>query len=88
MDLKKKRVVVYGNDVNLFVLPLANYNNIDCMDHQMKTLDGYTSVTSILDFFGHRVLLALLVLHALTGCDVTGKFSLKNSEQNFFSRAK
>ena len=80
MDLKKKRVVVYGNDVDLFVLLLAHYNNIDCMDLQMKTLNGYTSLTSILNFFGHRVLLALLVLHALTGCDVTGKFSSKSKE--------
>ena len=80
MDLKQRKVVVYGNDVDLFVLLLAHYRNIDCKDLQMKSLLGYISLTAIYNFFGHQVSSALLPFHALTGCDVTGKFSGRSKE--------
>ena len=80
MDLKQRKVVVYGNVVDLFVLLLAHYRNIDCKDLQMKSLLGYISLTAIYNFFGHQVSSALLPFHALTGCDVTGKFSGRSKE--------
>lgn len=46
----------------------------------MKSLTGYTSLTDIYNFFGHQVSSALLSFHALTGCDVTGKFSGRTKE--------
>ena len=75
IELKKRKVVVYGNYVDLFVLLLAHYENIDCMNIQMNSLTGYSSITAIYDILGHEVASALLPFHALTGCDVTGKFS-------------
>ena len=46
----------------------------------MKSLAGYTSITATFDFLGHQVASALLSFHALTGCDVSGKFSGKTKE--------
>ena len=80
MELSEKRVTVYGNDVDLFVLLLAHYKNIDCQQIHMKSLTGYTSITEVYNFLGNEVALALLAFHALTGCDVTGKFSGKSKE--------
>ena len=77
MKLKEKRVVVYGNAVDLFALLLYHYNNIDCLELHMKSLSGYTSITGVHDFLGSDVAAALLPFQAVTGCDVTGKFSRK-----------
>ena len=46
----------------------------------MKSLAGYTSITEVFHFLGYEAASALLVLHALTGCDVSGKFSGKTKE--------
>ena len=43
VDLRHKRVVVYGSDVELFVLLIAHYQNIGCQMMFMKSLAGYTS---------------------------------------------
>ena len=80
MDLRQKRVIVNGNDVDLFVLLLAHYTHINCLEIHMKSLKGYTSMTSVYNFLGHNVASALLPFHALTGCDVTGKFSGRSKE--------
>ena len=80
VDLRHKRVVVYGSDVDLFVLLIAHYQNIVCQMMFMKSLAGYTSITATFDFLGHQVASALLSFHALTGCDVSGKFSGKTKE--------
>ena len=80
LKLKDKRVFVYGSDVDLFVLLLSHYNNIDCLDLQMKSLAGYTSITDVYNFLGNDVASALLPFHAITGCDVTGKFSGKSKD--------
>ena len=44
----------------------------------MKSLSGYTSITDVYNFIGDDVSSALLPFHAITGCDVTGKFSGKS----------
>ena len=80
IGLLQKRVVVYGSDVDLFVLLLAHYQNIGCREMFMKSLTGYTSITTVFNFLGHEVASALLSFHALTGCDITGKFSGKTKE--------
>ena len=78
--LQDKRVVVYGSDVDLFVLLLAHYQNIDCLEIYMKSLSGYTCITAVRDFLGGDVAAALLPFHALTGCDITGKVSGKTKD--------
>ena len=60
MKLQGKRVVVYGNDVDLFVLLLSHYNNIDCLELHMKSLAGYTSITAVHSFLGSDVASSLL----------------------------
>ena len=80
MKLQEKRVVVYGNDVDLFVLLLAHYNNINCLDLHMKSLSGFTPITAVHDFLGSEVASALLPFHALTGCDVARKFSGRSKD--------
>ena len=74
-SLLNKRVIVCGNDVDLFVLLLAHYEKINCSELFMKTLTGLTSITSIHMFLGRDAASALLSFHALTGCDISGKFS-------------
>ena len=73
-------VVVYGSDVDLFVLLLAHYDKISCSHLQMKSLKGYTSITRVYEFLGQKVSSALLPFHTITGCDVTGKFSGRSKE--------
>ena len=46
----------------------------------MKSLTGYTSITAVFNSLGSEVASALLSFHALTGCDITGKFSGKTKE--------
>ena len=80
MELKDKKAVVYVSDADLFVLLLAHYDKINCLDIQMKSLKGYTSITCVYEFLGQNVSSALLPFHAITGCDVTGKFSNRSKE--------
>lgn len=40
MELKQQRVAVLEIEVDLLVLLLAHYNNIDCIKIQMKSLAG------------------------------------------------
>ena len=80
LELLQKRVVVYGSDVDLFVLLLAHYQNIGYREIYMKSLTGYTSITAVFNSLGSEVASALLPFHALTGCDITGKFSGKTKE--------
>ena len=76
--LQGKQVLVYGSDVDLFVLLLAHYQNIDCSLIYMKSI--YTSISSVHDFLGKQTSSALLSFHAITGCDIAGKFSGKSKE--------
>ena len=80
LRLHEKRVLVYGSDVDLFVLLLAHYQNIDCSEIYMKSLSGYTCITAVYDFLGGEIASALLPFHALTGCDITGKLSGKTKD--------
>ena len=80
LRLREKRVLVYGSDVDLFVLLLAHYQNIDCSEIYMKSLSGYTCITAVYDFLGGEIASALLPFHALTGCDITGKLSGKTKD--------
>lgn len=80
MILHEKRVLVYGSDVDLFALLVAHHENIDCATIFMKSLSGYTCITAIRDFLGGDVASALIVFHALSGCDIAGKFSGKTKE--------
>ena len=72
LRLREKRVLVYGSDVDLFVLLLAHYQNIDCSEIYMKSLSGYTCISAVHDFLGGEIASALLPFYALTGCDITG----------------
>ena len=57
----------------------------------MKTLTGFTSITSIYTFLGNAAASALLPFHALTGCDISGKFSGKSKDfwtKRFLSERK
>ena len=74
LGLCQIRVLVIGNDVDLFVLLLAHYNHINCPDIYMKSSKGFTSISSV------YCASALLPFHALTGCDVTGKFSGRSKD--------
>lgn len=64
------------------MLLLAHYENINGTDIQMKSLSGCMSITAVHELC-HEVALILLPFHALTGCDVTGKFS-GTSKENLF----
>ena len=75
MKLQEERVVVYGNDVDLFVLLLAHYKNIDFLDVQMRFLSGFTPITAVRDFLESDVASVLLLFHTVTEFDVAGKFS-------------
>ena len=66
--------------MDLFVLLLAHYKNIDCIDIQMKSLPGYTSIILVHEFLGHEVASAILPFHALSSCDVTRKFRGKSKD--------
>ena len=48
LRLREKRVLVHGSDVDLFVLLLAHYQNIDCSEIYMKSLSGYACITAVL----------------------------------------
>ena len=74
INLTDKRVVVYGNGVDLFTLLLAHYK-LDCLELHMKSLKGYTPITPVHQFLGETIASALLAFHALTGNDIAGKFS-------------
>lgn len=80
MKLSDKRVVVCGNDVDLFTLLLGHYQEIDCLDLHMKSLKGFTPITPVYHFLGHPASSALLAFHAITGNDIAGKFSGKSKE--------
>ena len=80
MVLTGKRVLVYGSDVDLFTLLLAHYENIECTELFMKNISGYICISAIRNFLGTSASSALLVLHAITGCDITGKFNGKSKE--------
>ena len=41
----------------------------------MKLVNGFVNVTKIAESLGATACKALLALHALTGCDTTGKFA-------------
>ena len=41
----------------------------------MKLVSGFADVSSIYECLGENAVTALLALHALTGCDTTGKFA-------------
>ena len=66
--------------MDLFALLVAHYENIDCAAIFMKSLSGYTCITAIHEFLGGDVAFALIVFHALSGCDIAGKFSGKTKE--------
>ena len=80
MELKQQRVAVHEIEVDLLVLLLAHYSNIDCIEIQMKSLAGYTSITAERKFLDHKVVFAILPFLAITGCDVTRKCSENRKE--------
>ena len=41
----------------------------------MKSLSGYTSITTVYNFLGSDAAVAVLSFHSLAGCDSTRKFS-------------
>ena len=89
--LREKRVMVYvyESDKDFFVLLLAHYHEIDCADLYIKTLAMYTHLAEVFNFLGRGVTSVLLPFHALTGCDITGKFNDKSKEswiKKFFSQ--
>ena len=92
LDLLQKRVVVFGNDVDLFVLLLAHYQNINCTELFMKFLEGHTCITALYKFLGKDAASALLPLLSMHSQGVTSVVNLggkaKNSGQRSFFRRK
>ena len=72
LKLSDKRVVVCGNDVDLFTLLLGHYQEIDCLDLHMKSLKGFTPITPVYNFLGQRVSSAFFAFRAITGNDIAG----------------
>ena len=67
-------VVVYSVDTDVFVLLLRHHDKIGCDTLYMNLFGGFVNMTAILKSVGQMVCRALLSLHALTGCDTTGRF--------------
>ena len=74
INIIDKRVVVYGNDVDLLTLLLAYHKRIVCLDLHTNSLKGYTPMTPVHQFLGENVASVPLVFHTLTGNDIAGKF--------------
>ena len=70
-----QQIVVHSVDTNSFALLLRHYDKFACRVLYMKLVDGFANLTSLSLSLDKRVRTGLLALHALTGCDTTGKFS-------------
>ena len=69
-----KDVVVHSVDTDVFTLLLRHYERFLCKTLYIKLVGGFVSLTKIAESLGVTSSKALLALHALTGCDTTGKF--------------
>ena len=67
-------VVVHSVDTDVFVLLLRHHDKIGCDTLYMNLVGGFVDMTAISISLGQMDCRALLSLHALTGCDTTGKF--------------
>ena len=72
----EKDVVVHSVDTDVFTLLLRHYERFLCKTLFMKLVGGYVNLTTIAESLGITVSRALLSLHALTGCDTTGRFAV------------
>ena len=67
-------VIIYSADSDVFLLLLQHHYTIVCHRLYMKLVSGYVDITGIRTKLGDKYARALLSMHALTGCDTTGKF--------------
>jgi hypothetical protein len=65
---------------HIFAVLAMHYSTINCEELHMKSLLGYTSITTVYNFLGSGAAAAVLPFHSLTGCDTTGKFSGRSKE--------
>ena len=78
-------VKVYSSDTDVFLLLLSHSDKINCQSLFMCLVKGNVDIKLLCEKLGNDTSKALLTLHALTGCDTTGKFEGK-SKQFWFRR--
>ena len=78
-------VNVYSADTDVFFLLLSHSNKLNCSSLFICLVKGWFDIKLLHSVLGDDTSKALLSLHALTGCDSTGKFEGK-SKQFWFKR--
>ena len=78
-------VNVYSADTDVFFLLLSHSNKLNCSSLFICLVKGWVDIKLLHSVLGDVTSKALLSLHALTGCDSTGKFEGK-SKQFWFKR--
>ena len=67
-------VKVYSSDTDVFLLLLSHSDKINCQSLFMCLVKGNVDIKLLCEKLGNDTSKALLTLHALTGCDTTGRF--------------
>ena len=78
-------VSVYSADTDVFFLLLSHSEKLNCSSLFIHLVKGWVDIKILWSILGNDTSKALLSLHALTGCDTTGKFEGK-SKQFWFKR--
>ena len=76
---------VYSADTDVFFLLLSHSNMLNCSSLFICLVKGWVDIKLLHSVLGDDTSKAWLSLHALTGCDSTGKFEGK-SKQFWFRR--
>ena len=74
MKLNTMVVIVNSADTDVFLLLLKYHDAIDCRQLSIKLVSGFLDISIIHGKLRDLCINVLLSLHALTGCDTTGKF--------------
>ena len=78
--------MVYGSDIDFFVLMLAHYHEIDCAYLYIKTLAVYTHLNEVFNFLGGRYSFCAAPFYALTeSSPASSMVKVKNSGLRSFS---
>ena len=73
------QVLVYANGTDVFALLLKHFEKFPSKNVYMKG-NGMIDISHVHLTLGQDVSSSILPLHALTGCDITGKFNGKSKE--------
>ena len=79
-------VYVYSADTDVFFILLRHCDLFDCTLIFQHLLCGFVDIKGIYVKIGRNCAHALLGLHALTGCDTTGRFDGKTKKFWFRER--